>query len=167
MRAARCFAATIWVVAVEVRIVEGDALVRAAGWYRRCGIAFATLWGFVAASNVVVTMTQGAWAPAAVVAVFGLAGLHWVLAWSAASVHAGRDGLRIRAGLLRRRVATGDITAIRIVGPTFQSRIVLVVTTATGHPRRIRTVQQICTAKNRQALESAAAQLAHALVQYA
>lgn len=150
-------------VGVEVRVGAAEVSVRCVGWIRWYGVAFATVFGLHATSSAIVAMTRGHWAGGAAIGVVGLEGVHWVLALSTASVDACADGLRVRSGLLRRRVAAGDIQEIRVGGPTGQSRVVLFITRAVGRPRRIKTVQQIYTGKNRQALESAAVELSRAV----
>jgi hypothetical protein len=150
-------------VAVDVRVGARGVSVRCVGWTRWSGVAFATVFGLLATSNAIVAVTRDHWAGGAAIAVVGLAGVHWVLAFSTASVDARADGLRVRSGLLRRRVAARDIQEIRVDGPTGQSRVVLFVTRVVSRPRRIKTVQQLYTVKNRQALETAAAELSRAV----
>jgi hypothetical protein len=137
--------------------------VRSVGWTRWSGVAFATVFGLVATSNAIVAMTQGHWVGGAAIGAVGLVGVHWELAFSTASVDARADGVRVRSGLLRRRVAAGDIQKIRAGGPTGQSRLVLFITRVASRPQRIKTVQQMYTGRNRQALESAAVELSRAV----
>lgn len=150
-------------MSVEVRVAHGTVLVRSAGWWRWAGTAFAAVWGALLAINVVAALAVGDWLVAVVGSLLGLGGLHWALATFAASVEARADGFRVRAGLLRRYVASADVAGIRVVGPTFQSHYVLVVARMTGRPRRLRTVRQICTEKSRRALDAASVQLLRSL----
>jgi hypothetical protein len=153
----------MWFVAVEVRVEAGEVSVRCVGLMRWLGVGFATVWGLVATGSVVGGLVQGHWVGAAAVGAIGLAGVHWVLAFATSSVGTDHGGLRVRSGLLRRHVAAGDVHDVRVGGPTGESRVVLVVTRATGRPQRIKAVQQIYTDKNRQALEGAAVELSRAL----